>query len=58
MQKIASQKAIKKSNIENIEIEDPSAVKGILTGLLVSIPIWCFIIISETVSGKKKQNHP
>jgi hypothetical protein len=37
MKKIASEEAIQKSNIE---IEDPSAAKGLLMGLLVSIPIW------------------
>ena len=42
MKNIASEEAIQKSNIE---IEDLSAVEGLLIGLLVSIPIWGLIVI-------------
>jgi hypothetical protein len=42
MQEIASEKAIQKSNVENDNI---ISVKGILLGILVSIPIWLIITI-------------
>lgn len=45
MQKIASEKAIQKFNVENDDLIDG---KGILLGFLMSILIWLIIIILIT----------